>query len=249
MSKSDLVIGGLHATRIALENAGDDALEVWVRRGAASEALDALAALARQHGVTVQVADDGTLDKLTGDSHHQGVALRRRAPRPLDAEGLLALVALTDSPLLLVLDNVQDPRNFGACLRIADGAGVAAVVHTRDRSARLTSVVAKAASGAVDTVPLAAVTNLARTMLQLRDAGVWLTGAAHDAGTTLYDADLRGAAGLVLGNEATGLRRLTRERCDTLVGIPMRGALDSLNVSAAAAVCLFEARRQRDAAA
>ena len=147
--------------------------------------------------------------------------------------------------LILVLDAVQDPRNFGACLRVADGAGVDAVVYPRDKSARLGDVVAKAASGAIDTVRLTPVANLAAALRELRDAGVWITGADGEAEASIYDIDFSGPAALVFGNEGRGLRRLTREHCDTLASIPMAGELESLNVATAVAGGLFEARRQR----
>jgi 23S rRNA (guanosine2251-2'-O)-methyltransferase len=250
MADRDLVMGGIHATRIALDRAGEDALEIWLKRDRGAQAVDEIETVALQYGIAVHHVDDKTLDKLYGDTHHQGVVLRRRAPRPLAMKAFLDGAAATGRvPLMLVLDSIQDPRNFGACLRVADGAGVDAVMHTRDKSARLTSVVAKAASGAIDTVPMLSVINLASAMAELKDAGMWVTGAAQQGTEDLYAADLSGARALVLGNEGTGLRRLTRERCDALVRIPMYGRLDSLNVATAAAICLFEAQRQRRAGA
>ncbi|HHO68213.1 MAG TPA: 23S rRNA (guanosine(2251)-2'-O)-methyltransferase RlmB, partial [Gammaproteobacteria bacterium] len=146
---------------------------------------------------------------------------------------------------LLVLDGVQDPHNLGACLRSADAAGVHAVIVPRDRAAPLNGAARKVACGAADAVPLVRVTNLARTLRGLRDAGIWIYGAAGDAPQTLYEADLSGPLALVLGGEGKGLRRLTREHCDGLIAIPMAGSVSSLNVSVAAGICLFEARRQR----
>jgi 23S rRNA (guanosine2251-2'-O)-methyltransferase len=244
VSERELVVGGLHATRSALARAPADALELWLLADGAA-AREELAAQARQLGVAVHHAAARTLDRLYGDPHHQGVVLRRRAPAPCTLERLLGAPAADGAPLVLVLDCIQDPRNFGACLRAADGAGVDAVIYPRDRSARLTSVVAKAASGAVDSVPLVPVPNLATALSRLRDAGVWVTGAAADAELELYALDLTRPTALVLGNEGGGLRRLTRANCDQLMRIPMHGALPSLNVATAAAVCLFEARRQR----
>ena len=148
-------------------------------------------------------------------------------------------------PLLLVLDQVQDPQNFGACLRVADGAGADAVLAPNDRSARIGGAVAKAASGALDSVPIITVVNLARALESLRTAGLWLVGAAHDAPATIYDCDLSVPLGLLLGGEGKGLRRLTRTKCDRLARIPMGGALATLNVSTATAIALFEANRQR----
>ena len=246
MADRDLMMGGLHATRIALERAGEDALELWLKRDRGAQVIDEIETSARQYGVAIHYVDDKTLDKLYGDTHHQGIVLRRRLPRPLALKAFLdGLAGGEQKPLVLVLDAIQDPRNFGACLRVADGAGVDAVMHTRGKSARLTSVVAKAASGAIDTVPRITVVNLASALAELRDAGLWLTGAVQDGTQDLYAADLSDARALVLGNEGAGLRRLTRERCDTLVRIPMYGQLASLNVASAAAICLFEAQRQR----
>ncbi len=248
MAAADLIIGGIHAVRTALERAAPDCLEMWLRAGHERVEYETLASAAASHGIAVQRVAPATLDKLYGDDHHQGVVLRRRPPALVSLEDL-PLGGDNAAPLLLVLDNIHDPRNFGACLRAADGAGVTAVVFPRDKSARLSSVVAKAASGALDSVRLVAVTNLAAALRQLRDAGIWITGAAHDAPVGLYATDFAAPSAIVLGNEGGGLRRLTRELCDHLVYIPMYGSVPSLNVATAAAVCLFEARRQRLAAA
>ena len=248
MAARDLIIGGLHAARMALERAGGDVLELWLRRDHEAAVLSELEASARALGVSVQRADLPTLNRLYGDDHHQGVVLRRRPPPTVELKTVLARAAAAGrAALLLVLDNVQDPRNFGACLRAADGAGVDGVIFTRDRAASVTSVVAKTASGALDSVALIAVANLASALRQLAEAGVWTLGAAHDGAIPVYQADLTLPSALVLGNEGEGLRRLTRERCDQLVCIPMHGEVSSLNVATAAAVCLFEARRQRAA--
>ena len=246
MAARDLIMGGLHAARMVFERRGADVLELWLCRERDSDAEHELEAIARAQGVPVQIVDGVTLDRLYGDGHHQGVVLRRRPPPAVELQTVLAAAAEAGrAALLLVLDNVQDPRNFGACLRAADGAGVDGVIFTRDRSARLTSVVAKTASGALDSVALIAVPNLASALRQLTTAGVWTIGAAHDGPQSLYEIDLRLPSALVLGNEGDGLRRLTRERCDQLVHIPMHGQVSSLNVATAAAVCLFEVRRQR----
>ena len=246
MAARDLIMGGVHAARMVFERRGADVIELWLRRERTTGAEHELEAIARAQGVTVQIVDGATLDRLYGDDHHQGVVLRRRPPPTVELKTVLTAAAEAGrAALLLVLDNVQDPRNFGACLRAADGAGVDGVIFTRDHSARLTSVVAKTASGALDSVALIAVPNLATALRQLAAAGVWAIGAAHDGAQSLYAVDLRLPSALVLGNEGEGLRRLTRERCDQLVHIPMHGQVSSLNVATAAAVCLFEARRQR----
>ena len=246
MSERDLIVGGVHATRTALELCANDVLELWLRRDLEQAGPGHIAAAARAQGIAVHLVDATTLDRLYGDDHHQGVVLRRRPPTLRALDSLLAALSPAGrAPLLLVLDSVQDPRNFGACLRAADGAGVDAVVFARDKSARLGSVVAKAASGALDTVGLVAVSNLAQALERLRAAGIWITGAAHDGTQSVYDIDFTVPSALVLGNEGDGLRRLTRTRCDYLAHIPMSGRLASLNVATAAAVCLFEAQRQR----
>jgi 23S rRNA (guanosine2251-2'-O)-methyltransferase len=205
-------------------------------------------ALAQRAGVQLSTVEEAQLDKLAAGERHQGV-VAELLPRAADPETQLeeALEAAGDAPLLLVLDGVQDPHNLGACLRSADAAGAAAVLVPRDRAAGLTPVVRKVAAGAAETVPLVAVVNLARTLRELKDRGVWLVGTDDSAEKTLYEADLKGAVALVMGSEGEGMRRLTRECCDQLVSIPMAGAVESLNVSVAAGVALFEAVRQRSA--
>jgi 23S rRNA (guanosine2251-2'-O)-methyltransferase len=177
------------------------------------------------------------------------VVARCSGPVAGDESRLRQLVADTAAPLLLVLDGVTDPHNLGACLRTADAAGVDAVVAPRDRAAGLGPTVRKVAAGAAESVPFVQVTNLARTLAWLAEAGVWRIGLAGEGEGTLHAADLRGPLALVLGSEGRGLRRLTREHCDLLLRIPMAGSVESLNVSVAAGVALFEARRQRQAAA
>jgi 23S rRNA (guanosine2251-2'-O)-methyltransferase len=198
--------------------------------------------------VQVGAADDALLDKLAEGGRHQGV-VAEVLPRASDPETQLeeALESAAGAPLLLVLDGVQDPHNLGACLRSADAAGVAAVIVPRDRAAGMTPVVRKVAAGAAETVPLVAVVNLARTLRQLKERGIWLVGTDDTADKGLYEADLKGPLALVMGSEGEGLRRLTRECCDLLVSIPMAGAVESLNVSVATGVALFEAVRQRSA--
>jgi len=171
------------------------------------------------------------------------VARLEPAPQVADARELLA--ALTEPALFLVLDGVQDPHNLGACLRVADAFGATAVIAPKDRAVGLTPVVAKVASGAAETVPYVAVTNLARQLRSLQEAGVWVVGASHDAESDMDRARLVGPLALVLGAEGEGLRRLTRDTCDEILRIPMTGTVGSLNVSVAAGVCLYECRRQR----
>jgi len=236
--------------RVLLERSPGRVRRVLLAGGRDARRLDELRALAARAGVPVAEADDATLERLAAGVRHQGV-VAEIAPRAVDPETQLeeALEAAGAAPLLLVLDGVQDPHNLGACLRSADAAGVAAVIVPRDRAAGLTAAVRKVAAGAAETVPLVPVVNLARTLREFKARGVWLVGADDAAERTLYEADLTGPVALVLGSEGEGMRRLTRECCDQLVAIPMAGAVESLNVSVAAGVVLFEAVRQRRAAA
>ena len=199
-------------------------------------------------GRRLHQADSERLRTLAGNDRHQGVvAFADTISKVQTLDELLD--ALSGPALLLILDGVTDPHNLGACLRVADGAGVDAVIVPKDRSAHLNATVSKVASGAAETMPLIAVTNLARTMRELQEAGVWLIGTDDETEKTLYDMDFTGPVALVMGAEGEGMRRLTRETCDALVKIPMMGGVESLNVSVASGVVLYEARRQRIAKA
>jgi len=239
---------GIHAVRVLLTRQPQRVRRVLLSGGRDAARLAEIRALAQSAGVQVGAADDALLDKLAEGGRHQGV-LAEVLPRASDPETQLeeALESAAGAPLLLVLDGVQDPHNLGACLRSADAAGVAAVIVPRDRAAGMTPVVRKVAAGAAETVPLVAVVNLARTLRQLKERGIWLVGTDDTADKTLYEANLEGPVALVMGSEGEGLRRLTRECCDLLVSIPMAGAVESLNVSVATGVVLFEAVRQRSA--
>lgn len=202
---------------------------------------------AAEAGVRVIEADAARLAKMAGSAGHQGVVARVQAlegARSLD-DLLEDLEAEGVPPLLLVLDGVTDPHNLGACLRVADGAGAHAVIAPKDHAAGINATVSKVASGAAETVPYFMVTNLARTLNELKERNIWVIGTSGDAEQTLYQADMKGATALVLGAEGPGMRQLTRKTCDALVRIPMMGAVESLNVSVASGVCLYEARRQR----
>jgi 23S rRNA (guanosine2251-2'-O)-methyltransferase len=240
---------GIHAVRVLLSRQPGRVRRVLVAGGRDAGRLAEVRALAQQAGVQVASVELAQLDRLAEGERHQGV-VAEIVPRAGDPETQLeeALEAAGPVPLLLVLDGVQDPHNLGACLRSADAAGVAAVIVPRDRAAGLTPVVRKVAAGAAESVPLVAVVNLARTLRQLKERGLWLVGTDDAADKTLYEADLKGPLGLVMGSEGEGMRRLTRECCDQLVSIPMAGAVESLNVSVATGVALFEAVRQRSSA-
>ena len=236
---------GIHAVRNALEAAPGRVRRVWIvegrgRGGATRELL----AEARAANVRVETVDRRALDRVA-PGVHQGVAAQCDVIAPATEAELERRWPEFDNPFLLVLEGVQDPRNLGACLRTAEAAGVDAVLLPKRRSAPLTATVAKAASGALDRLLIVSVTNLARRLGWLADQGVWLVGGDAAAETELFGFDVPGSVAVVLGGEGTGLRRLTRERCDTLVRIPMAGGVSSLNVSVAAALMLFEVARSR----
>ncbi len=236
---------GLHPVRALLERE-PAAIARLLLAAQDRPAVAELAALAAKHNIPIELRPTATLDRLTAHAAHQGIlALLAAPPQALDENALEGILEQADQPLLLVLDEVQDPRNLGACLRSADAAGAHAVIAPRRNAASLTAAAIKTAAGAASTVPFVQVGNLARTLRFLKGAGLTLYGAHARAHATVYDTDLTPACALLLGGEGQGLRRLTRELCDGLVTIPMTGAVGSLNVSVAAAVCLFEAVRQR----
>lgn len=239
---------GLHAVESLIAAHPQQVREIAVATGRHARRVAGLIATAETHGIVVRRLPGAELDRMVPGVRHQGVIATLAVPLAeagREQELTAFLEKLTEPPFLLVLDGVQDPHNLGACLRTADAAGVQAVIVPRDRAAGITPVVRKVACGAAETVPLFTVTNLARSLRQLREAGVWIYGASGDVDRSLYDSDLRGPLALVLGGEGKGLRRLTRELCDFLVAIPMVGQVESLNVSVAAGVLLYEACRQR----
>jgi 23S rRNA (guanosine2251-2'-O)-methyltransferase len=243
---SNELLYGIHAVESALQHDPGNVLELYLETDSHNARLKELSERARDAGVKPHGRDKAALDKMTGGARHQGAVARYRTPPPRSEDDLLALVekAGTDA-LLLVLDGVTDPHNLGACLRSAEAAGVTAVIVPRDKAAGITPTVRKASAGAADRIAFFAVTNLARTLKNLKQAGVWLVGLAGDAGQDFYALDLQGASAIVMGSEGEGMRRLTRESCDFLAHIPMRGSVESLNVSVATGVALFEALRQR----
>ena len=241
------VLFGFHAVGVRLKTAPASIIEVYVDPTRRDARMKQFLSRAAEAGVRIIEADGPRLIKLTGSAGHQGVAARVQA-----VEGVRTLDELLDDlqeqgtvPLLLVLDGVTDPHNLGACLRVADGAGAHAVIAPKDHACGINATVAKVASGAAETMPYFMVTNLARTLNELKERSIWIIGTAGEAEQTVYQADLAAPTALVLGAEGPGLRQLTRKTCDTLVRIPMMGAVESLNVSVASGVCLYEARRQR----
>lgn len=239
------IVFGIHAVEAALKQAA--VVELWLDAGQRPNArLGRLVDEAKRSGVKIVRRPREALDELARGERHQGVVAHLAAESAARQQDLMGLIdGLDHPPFLLILDGVTDPHNLGACLRSANAAGVDAVIVPKDKAAGLTPVVRKVACGAVEMTPFYQVTNLARTLRELQQAGVWLVGAAGEAEASLYETDLRGPLALVLGGEGKGLRRLTREHCDLLIKIPMVGAVESLNVSVATGVCLFEALRQR----
>ena len=238
---------GLHAVESLLTSRPSTVTGLTVAEGAAEKRLSPLIEKAAAAGIAIHRIPRKDLDQLVPGARHQGVIASVKAESREMNEKLLPefIAGLSGPAFLLILDGVQDPHNLGACLRTADAAGVHAVILPRDRAVGITPVVHKVASGAVESVPIFTVTNLARTMRQLRDAGIWIYGTSDAAEQDLYQSDLQGPIALVMGSEGKGLRRLTREHCDHLLAILMAGQVESLNVSVAAGVLLFEARRQR----
>ncbi|MDX1250695.1 MAG: 23S rRNA (guanosine(2251)-2'-O)-methyltransferase RlmB [Gammaproteobacteria bacterium] len=237
---------GLHAVQAALERNPGSITEVWIEKDRKDARVQAVLDAVASHRVEVRKVLRKELDALAPDARHQGVAARMQGKEAGCEEDLEQLLdGLTEPPFLLILDGVQDPHNLGACLRSAAAAGVQALIAPRDRAVGLTPVVRKVASGAAEIVPFIQVTNLARTLRMLKERGIWLVGADADGDGDLFSVDLRGPLAVVMGAEGQGLRRLTKEHCDTLARIPMTGRVESLNVSVATGVFLFEAVRQR----
>jgi 23S rRNA (guanosine2251-2'-O)-methyltransferase len=237
---------GLHAVSALLARRPERVQRLWLQSGRQDARIAGVEKLARAAGVGIAAKAAAELDRMVEGAAHQGVVAEVRASEPLREDELpFLLEKVTGRPLLLVLDGVQDPHNLGACLRTADAAGVHALIVPRDRAAGLTPVVRKVAAGAAESVPFVQVTNLARTLRQLKEQGVWILGTEEEAGCELYGADLDVPLAVVMGAEGRGMRRLTRDCCDFTVRLPMRGAVASLNVSVATGIVLYEALRQR----
>ncbi|MEZ5544511.1 MAG: 23S rRNA (guanosine(2251)-2'-O)-methyltransferase RlmB [Lysobacteraceae bacterium] len=238
-------IAGINAVAAAIENDPVNLREVLIEARAKNPRLSEIASEAQRLGVPQRAVPTETLDRIAQGVRHQGVVAHYAAAKNFDEDDLPGLIEAAEKPLLLLLDGVQDPHNFGACLRSAAAAGVTAVIVPRDKSAPVNATVRKTSAGAADRIPVARVANLARTMKDLQQAGVWFVGLAGEVDKSLYEIDLAGPVGIVMGGEGEGLRRLTREHCDFLAKIPMPGTVESLNVSVATGIALFEAVRQR----
>ena len=242
---------GLHTVSALLEKHPERVMEVYLQDGRDDQRAQQIQSLVSTHGIPCRLVPKQQLDDLTrqGDvpGNHQGVAAKCRLAQPLREADLAQLGERANEPvLLLILDSVTDPHNLGACIRTADAVGAHGVVTTKDKAVGLTPVVRRVAVGAAEVVPFFQVTNLARTLDELKQQGVWVVGTAIDeSAKSLYDTDLKGNIALVMGAEGKGIRRLTKDKCDSLLYIPMQGSVDSLNVSVATGVCLFEALRQR----
>lgn len=244
MSESWIV--GINPVEGALTNDASRVREVLVEQGQRNARVQELATRAKALNIPVHHRPREQLDKVAGEARHQGVVALYEAPPMGNENDILGLVeAAGQDALVLVLDGVTDPHNLGACLRSAAAARATAVIVPKDRAVGLTPVVRRASAGGADRVPLIAATNLARALRTLKDAGVWITGLAGDTDTSIYSIDMKGPVALVLGSEGEGMRRLTRETCDFVAKIPMPGSMESLNVSVATGVVLFEALRQR----
>ncbi|WP_130389847.1 23S rRNA (guanosine(2251)-2'-O)-methyltransferase RlmB [Cupriavidus agavae] len=243
MAKLKLLIG-FHAVQARLRQNAQSVSDIYIESNRKDRRMQDFIRLAEGLGVTLHPVDAERLRGMAGTDRHQGVVARAE-----DVSLALNLDELLDgiegTPLLLILDGVTDPHNLGACLRVADGAGAHAVIAPKDRSVGLNTTVAKVASGAAETVPYITVTNLARTLRELQERGIWVIGTDDGTEKSLYDVDFKGPVAIVMGAEGEGMRRLTRETCDDLVSLPMAGGVESLNVSVASGVVLYEAVRQR----
>lgn len=243
---NDNHIFGLHAVEALLNRDPERVLRLCVTKDRHDKKLAAILELARQQGIATEQLAKESLDKMTNEANHQGIVAFCRKAKTYNEHDLKKLLDNTSTPpFVLILDGVQDPHNLGACFRSADAAGVHAIIAPKDKSVGITSVVSKVASGAAETVPFVQVTNLVRTLEILKEMGIWIYGAAGEAQATLFQTKLTGPVAIVLGAEGSGLRRLTREHCDVLLKIPMAGTVESLNVSVATGIFLFEVVRQR----
>ena len=241
------IVYGIHAVTTLLQRSPGKVTELWVVQSRSDKAMQRIIKLAEDQGIPVLETNKGQLNQKVDGNHQGAIALRQPSVRYTEKHLEDVLDNIEGTPLILVLDGVTDPHNLGACLRTADAAGVQLVIAPKDKSAPLNATAAKVACGAAEAVPYIQVTNLSRTLKDLQQRGIWITGTAGEATESVYQANLTGPTALVMGAEGKGMRRLTREHCDFLINIPMAGEVSSLNVSVATGVCLFEAVRQRNA--
>jgi len=242
-AKEELIYG-VHAVESALFNDAGNVIQAWLEPSRQDKRLQKIIELLQQSNIPFEYVDKNTLEKKSKTTRHQGAVIKYKSTG-LYTEKELDQFLDKDDLVVLILDGITDPHNFGACLRTADATGVDCVIIPKDKAVGVTPVVRKVASGAVDTVPIVQVTNLVRSIKKCQDAGVWVYGAAGETDQSIYQTDLKGKTAIVMGAEEKGLRRLTRETCDVLFKIPMQGKVESLNVSVATAVILYEAVRQR----
>lgn len=239
---------GLHAVITLLERSPEQIMELWLLDTRNDKRMQKVLDLARAQEIAVRETDKGLMNQKTEEANHQGVIAWRKPRQNVTEKHLPEILDnLTGTALILILDGITDPHNLGACLRTADAAGAQLVLAPKDQSAPLNATVAKVACGAAEVVPYIQVTNLARTMKELQERGIWIIGTAGEAEQDIYQQDLTGPVAIVMGAEGSGMRRLTREKCDFLANIPMAGEVSSVNVSVATGICLFEAVRQRKA--
>jgi len=245
MADKELIFG-LHAVSALLERHAERILELYIQAERHDKKMEAICARANKKNIPIERLSRAELDRMTEMANHQGViAICHQTNSYLEKDLKNILQKISGPPFILILDGVQDPHNLGACIRSADAAGVHLIIAPKDKSVGITPIVSKVASGAVESIPFVQVTNLVRTMTELKEHGVWIYGATEEAEQSIYTTDFAGGVALVLGAEGIGLRRLTKENCDILVKIPMQGSVASLNVSVAAGVLMFEVVRQR----
>ncbi|OUU73963.1 MAG: 23S rRNA (guanosine(2251)-2'-O)-methyltransferase RlmB [Methylococcaceae bacterium TMED69] len=239
------VIGGSHACNHCLEYSPESCIEVWITEDSEKKIDSKISILFNTLGIPIHRVRRPTITKIYGSDSHNGILVRRKLPKFMDLNSFLDSVENLTNGLFLVLDRIQDPRNFGACLRVAECAGVTAVIFPNNNSAFFGSTLVKASSGAIDNIPLIRVSNVCRALNILKQQGVWIFGADGSATNSVYNSDLSRSMALVVGNEGFGLKRLTQKSCDELVSLPMSGSVSSLNVATATGIILFEANRQR----
>jgi 23S rRNA (guanosine2251-2'-O)-methyltransferase len=242
---SERIICGINTVNQALARRPGQVRRLYLQDGLGAERLGRLTRELQQHAIPTELVTAAVLDKLTGASRHQGIAAALEVSPVMDEYTAVEYLGRLTNPLILVLDGIEDPRNYGACLRTAEGAGVDLVVSARNRGVDITPVVSKVASGAAESQPIARVGNLARFLRSMKDLNIWIAGTDERAQATLYETDLKGPLALVMGAEGKGMRHLTREHCDLLIRLPMQGVVTSLNIAVAAGICLYECVRQR----